>query len=71
MLLVHELHELSAQDLELAKMLIRPTSMFIEDLSEVKFTEGGYESVKKSYIVCGQDLSIPEEFQRWLIQNGR
>ncbi|KAG2724577.1 hypothetical protein I3760_01G024400 [Carya illinoinensis] len=59
------------EDLELAKALIRPSSLFIEDLSKAKnFSKQGFESVPRVYVVCDEDLAIPGEFQRWMIENG-
>ena len=58
------------QDLELAKTLVRPSSLFIEDLSKQKnFSKHGYGSVPRAYIVCTEDLAIPLEFQLWMIHN--
>ncbi|KAG5621429.1 hypothetical protein H5410_006647 [Solanum commersonii] len=48
----------------------RPTSLFIEDLSKVKyFTDEAYGSVKKVYIICTEDKVSPKEFQQWQIDN--
>lgn len=50
-------------------MLIRPNSLFIEDLTKAKkFTAERYGSVKRAYIVCNEDKAIPIEFQDFLIQ---
>ncbi|PPE00027.1 hypothetical protein GOBAR_DD02948 [Gossypium barbadense] len=58
------------QDLELAKALIRPGSMFLSDLSKAdKFSKEKFGSVPRVYVVCKEDKGIPEEFQRWMIQN--
>lgn len=58
------------EDLELAKMLLRPGSMFIDDLSKAsKFSNEGYGSVKRVYVVCEEDVGIPKQFQHWMIQN--
>ncbi|CAJ1942701.1 unnamed protein product [Sphenostylis stenocarpa] len=60
----------SIQDLELAKSLARPSSLFLEDLSkEKKFSKEGYGSVPRAYIVCTEDLAIPLNYQLWMIQN--
>ncbi|KAM7250058.1 hypothetical protein ACFE04_021941 [Oxalis oulophora] len=62
----------SSEDLELAKALIRPGSLFIHDLSTsniINFSNEGYGSVKRVYIVCNEDLCIPKEFQLWMIEN--
>ncbi|CAN0911872.1 Salicylic acid-binding protein 2 [Linum grandiflorum] len=58
------------QDLELAKTLVRPSSLYIHDLSRAeKFTEEGYGSVRRVFVICEQDEAINVEFQRWMIQN--
>jgi len=50
--------------------LVRPSSLFREDLSKAKyFTDEGYGSVKRVYIMCTEDKGIPEEFGRWQIDN--
>ncbi|KAM7250284.1 hypothetical protein ACFE04_022167 [Oxalis oulophora] len=60
----------STQDFELAKDLARPGSLFLHDLSSSKnFSNDGYGSVKRAYIVCNEDLGIPKEFQLWMIKN--
>ncbi|KAI4357050.1 hypothetical protein L6164_001026 [Bauhinia variegata] len=60
----------STEDIELAKTLIRPGSLFIEDLSKAKnFSKEGYGSVPRAFILCNEDLAIPLEFQLWMIQN--
>ncbi|KAF9624248.1 hypothetical protein IFM89_009047, partial [Coptis chinensis] len=51
---------------------IRVGSTFAEDLSIVaKFSNEGYGSVNRIYIVCNEDKAIPEDFQRWMIENNR
>ncbi|KAJ4967276.1 hypothetical protein NE237_019125 [Protea cynaroides] len=58
------------QDLALAEMLMRPGSTFQNDLSKMKaFSEVGYGSVNRVYIVCNKDLTMKQDFQRWLIEN--
>ncbi|KDP31868.1 hypothetical protein JCGZ_12329 [Jatropha curcas] len=58
------------EDLELAKTLTRPSSLFQHDLSMAKkFSSEGYGSVKKVYIRCEEDKAIPKEFQEWMIEN--
>uniref|UniRef100_A0A5B6YYA1 Putative salicylic acid-binding protein 2 n=1 Tax=Davidia involucrata TaxID=16924 RepID=A0A5B6YYA1_DAVIN len=60
----------SPEDITLATLLVRPGSLFLEDLSNAKnFSEGGYGSVARVYVVCNEDKGIPEEFQRWMIEN--
>lgn len=56
--------------MELAKTLVRPGSLFLNDLSRAnKFTNEGYGSVEQVYVVCSEDIAIPKEFQLWMIQN--
>ncbi|KAG9133517.1 hypothetical protein Leryth_019433 [Lithospermum erythrorhizon] len=58
------------EDLVLAKMLVRPGSLFLEDLSMAnKFSKEGFGSVKRVYVIDNKDRAIPEEFQRWLVAN--
>uniref|UniRef100_A0A7N0T9J4 Salicylic acid binding protein 2 n=1 Tax=Kalanchoe fedtschenkoi TaxID=63787 RepID=A0A7N0T9J4_KALFE len=57
-------------DLELASLLTRPRSCYMQDLSKgEKFTEESYGSVERVYVVCGEDLGMPKEFQYWMIEN--
>ncbi|EOX91299.1 Methyl esterase 6, putative [Theobroma cacao] len=66
-----KLYHLSpVEDLELAKALIRPGSLFTEDLSKAKnFSDEGFGTVTRVYVVCNEDNVMVEEFQRWTIQN--
>ncbi|KAK7386478.1 hypothetical protein VNO78_26738 [Psophocarpus tetragonolobus] len=60
----------SIEDKELAKILLRPSSLFIEDLSQQNFfSEERYGSVPVAFIVCTEDLGVPLSFQHWMIQN--
>ncbi|KVI02660.1 salicylic acid-binding protein 2-like [Cynara cardunculus var. scolymus] len=69
--LSNKLYQLcSNEDRELGKMLIRPGSLFLKDLrSGLQFTEEGYASVQRVFIVCDEDKAIEKEFQRWMIDN--
>ncbi|KAG6398492.1 hypothetical protein SASPL_139954 [Salvia splendens] len=60
------------EDLELAKSLLRPSSLFLEDLSKrSRFTKEGFGSVKRVFAVCKEDKGIPLDFQLWQIaENG-
>ncbi|KAG5040174.1 hypothetical protein AAZX31_05G082900 [Glycine max] len=59
----------SIEDIELAKTLLRPGSLFIEDLSQIKnFSKERYGSVPRAFIICTDDLGIPLSFQLWMIQ---
>ncbi|XP_050363046.1 methyl jasmonate esterase 1-like [Argentina anserina] len=58
-----------SEDLELAKLLIRPSGMFIEELSKkCLLTEAKFGTVKRVYVVCEEDEVIKEDFQRWMIE---
>ncbi|XP_054809768.1 salicylic acid-binding protein 2-like [Prosopis cineraria] len=58
------------QDIELAKTLVRLGTLFLEELRKAKsFSKEGYGLVSSAYIVCEEDLAIPKEFQKWMIQN--
>ncbi|KAL2333622.1 hypothetical protein Fmac_014835 [Flemingia macrophylla] len=60
------------EDIELAKTLLRPVSLFMEDLTLKKsFSKQEYGSVPVAYIICTEDLAIPLDFQLWMIQNAR
>ncbi|KAK6793651.1 hypothetical protein RDI58_007104 [Solanum bulbocastanum] len=69
--LAHKLYQLcSPEDVALASSLVRPSSLFLEDLSKEKYlSDEGYGSVKRVYIVCTEDKGIPQEFQQWQIDN--
>ncbi|KAL3529873.1 hypothetical protein ACH5RR_009195 [Cinchona calisaya] len=60
----------STEDIELAKLLIRPSPILEGALSKgKKFSAELYGSVKRAYIVCGEDKGLPADFQRWLTKN--
>ncbi|KAK1588372.1 hypothetical protein Q3G72_022585 [Acer saccharum] len=69
--LTSKLYQLSPiEDLELAKSLIRPGSLFLDDLSKSnKYTSKGYGKVNRVYIICEEDQGIPKKFQQWMIDN--
>ncbi|XP_070012860.1 methylesterase 10-like [Nicotiana sylvestris] len=57
------------EDLELAKMLIRPGKFFTEDMSkEGLLTQEKYGSVRRVYVLCHDDPVMEEEFQMYNIQ---
>ncbi|KAL0343099.1 UNVERIFIED_CONTAM: Salicylic acid-binding protein 2 [Sesamum angustifolium] len=59
----------SPEDVTLANMLVRPCCLFLQDLSnKIAFSKEGFGSVKKVFIVCSQDKTIPLNFQRWQIE---
>ncbi|PKI78427.1 hypothetical protein CRG98_001173 [Punica granatum] len=57
------------EDLELAKMLIRPTRLFTEEMMAYGLTEERYGSVKRVFVMCEEDEVICVDFQRFMIQN--
>ncbi|EOA27709.1 hypothetical protein CARUB_v10023863mg [Capsella rubella] len=57
-------------DLELAKTLVRVNPFTTTDLTGTKsLSEEGYGSVTRIYIVCGEDVGVPREFQLEMIKN--
>nr|XP_043607825.1 salicylic acid-binding protein 2-like [Erigeron canadensis] len=65
-------HLCSAEDIELGRILVRPASLFLNDLGSVKqYTDERFGSVKRVYVVCDEDRTIKEEFQRWMIHNNQ
>ncbi|KAJ8768891.1 hypothetical protein K2173_023886 [Erythroxylum novogranatense] len=66
-----KLYQLSpVEDLAWAKSLLRPSSLFVHDLSKSKkFTEERYGSVKLAFILSSEDKDLLEEFQLWMIEN--
>ncbi|GLU13620.1 hypothetical protein SLE2022_302460 [Rubroshorea leprosula] len=63
-------HLCPMEDVELAKTLVRAGSLFQEDLSKAnKFSEQGYGSVARVFVVCKEDKAIDETAQRWMIEN--
>ncbi|KAJ9170759.1 hypothetical protein P3X46_018839 [Hevea brasiliensis] len=56
------------QDLELAKKLIRPTGLFVEDFAnDSLLTEMKFGSVNRVFAVCKED-EVMEEFQEFMIR---
>ncbi|KAJ8769027.1 hypothetical protein K2173_024023 [Erythroxylum novogranatense] len=66
-----KLYQLSpVEDLALAMSLVRPSSLFVHDLSKSKkITEERYGSVKRAFILSSEDKALPKEFQLWMIEN--
>ncbi|XP_062075639.1 methyl jasmonate esterase 1-like [Humulus lupulus] len=59
------------QDLVLAMSLVRAAPLFNnKELvnKEVKLTKERYDTVKRVFILCDQDLALEESFQRWMIE---
>ncbi|KAK1588183.1 hypothetical protein Q3G72_020612 [Acer saccharum] len=60
----------SLEDLELGKMLVRPTGLFVEDFSkEGMLTKEKFGSVNRVFVFCKEDEVITEEFQQMMIDN--
>ncbi|CDP02456.1 unnamed protein product [Coffea canephora] len=59
------------EDQALGKLLVRPGSLFMEDLlqTEKLFTEERFGSVPQAYVIASDDKTITADFQRWMIQN--
>ncbi|CAL1380525.1 unnamed protein product [Linum trigynum] len=58
------------EDLELAKLMIRPFKFFLGDMSkESLLSEAQYGSVKRVYIVCKDDVLTKQEFQERIIKS--
>lgn len=56
------------QDIELARMLVRPNEFYIEEMKEsLLLTEEKFGSVKRVYVICEDDKVMEEEFQRFII----
>ncbi|XP_010531231.1 PREDICTED: methylesterase 9-like [Tarenaya hassleriana] len=69
--LAKNMYQLSpVEDLELAKTLVRTAPYVSSNLTGKRsLTKEGYGSVARVYIICGEDKAIPEEGQRWMIEN--
>uniref|UniRef100_A0ACD5WUP3 Uncharacterized protein n=1 Tax=Avena sativa TaxID=4498 RepID=A0ACD5WUP3_AVESA len=60
----------SLEDLTLGMSMMRVSSMFVDDLRlQQPYTAARYGSVRKVFLVCKDDHSIVEGFQRWMIEN--
>ncbi|KAL6012533.1 hypothetical protein ACLOJK_003022 [Asimina triloba] len=58
------------EDITLVMTLMRPSFMFVEDLSnDGMLSMENYGSVDRVYIICKEDLVFKEDFQRWIIEN--
>ena len=58
------------QDLELAKSLVRPHGLFLEDLAkESLLSKEKFGSVDRVYVVLEKDEVMKEDFQRWVIDD--
>ncbi|XP_038697375.1 putative methylesterase 19 [Tripterygium wilfordii] len=70
-ILASKLYQLSpVEDLELAKVLVRPGPLFQKGFAKGdKYSNAGYGAVTRVYVVCDEDKAIPVDFQRWMIEN--
>ncbi|KAJ0909472.1 putative polyneuridine-aldehyde esterase [Helianthus annuus] len=61
----------SDEDRELAKALMRPSSIFSKDLktNAEMFTKGRFGSVRRVYVICDEDNTIKKGFQQWMLDN--
>ena len=60
----------SPEDYTLAMYLVRVSSLFLEDLRlEEPFSKARYGSVDAVYIVCSEDLAIPQDYQQSMINS--
>ncbi|CAA2957916.1 Hypothetical predicted protein [Olea europaea subsp. europaea] len=68
---LERIYQLSpAEDVALAISLVRPASLFMQDLSNRSpFSNERFDSVKRAYIITGKDKAISPEFQHWEIKN--
>ncbi|KAM6564428.1 hypothetical protein CsatB_024426 [Cannabis sativa] len=69
--LATKMYQLSPpEDLVLAGSLMRAWPLFNNDLvkKQVKLSKERYGSVDRVFIVCDQDLTADESFQRWMIE---
>nr|XP_043634892.1 methylesterase 10-like [Erigeron canadensis] len=58
------------EDLTLAKMLVRPSGLFFEDMSKDSLlTKDKYGSISRIYVVCQGDQVMNEEFQKFVVKD--
>lgn len=64
------LYQLTApEDFMLATMLVRPGNLFLDHITkEIMITEENFGSLRRVFIVCKEDQSMTEGFQRWMIE---
>lgn len=64
------LYHLILQDATLATLLVRPSGLYLEDISnETMLSDKNYGSVNRVYIISKQDKLYTEDYQRWIIEN--
>ncbi|XP_073104674.1 norfluorocurarine synthase 2 [Elaeis guineensis] len=68
--MLSKMYQLTApEDFMLATMLVRPGSLFLDHITkEAMITEENFGSLSRVYIVCKEDKSMIEDFQRWMIE---
>ncbi|XP_059624714.1 methyl jasmonate esterase 1-like [Cornus florida] len=57
------------KDLELGKMLVRPTGFYLNDLSKPFLSHNKFGMVTRVFIISGDDQIQPVDFQKYMIQN--
>ncbi|KAJ0233275.1 hypothetical protein HA466_0284790 [Hirschfeldia incana] len=69
--LAEKVYQLSPRkDLELAKMLVRANPLVTNNLAGTRsFSEEGYGSITRVYIMSGESNIVFEGYQRWMIRN--
>ncbi|XP_062179146.1 methylesterase 7-like [Phragmites australis] len=65
----HKIYQLSPpEDYTLSQSLARASSFYVADLQrQAPFNETRYGAVSKMYVVCKQDLTTVEDYQRQMI----
>ncbi|XP_022873146.1 salicylic acid-binding protein 2-like isoform X2 [Olea europaea var. sylvestris] len=67
---IHRPSYVLEKDVALAISLVRPASLFMQDLSNRSpFSNKRFGFVKRAYIITGKDKAISPEFQHWEIKN--
>ncbi|KAI3722558.1 hypothetical protein L2E82_33598 [Cichorium intybus] len=58
------------EDLALAKMLIRPSRFFLDDIcKDFLLTKEKYGSISRVYVICEGDQVMDEDFQRFVVKD--
>ncbi|KAL8152009.1 hypothetical protein V2J09_021817 [Rumex salicifolius] len=57
------------EDLELARILVRESNIFCEELvMEGQITKEKFGSVDRVFVICKEDKLMKEDFQKWIIE---
>ncbi|XP_059670936.1 methyl jasmonate esterase 1-like [Cornus florida] len=57
------------EDVELTKTLLRPTGLYMDDLSEPLLTQNNFGSVTRVFIIAEDDQILPVDYQKYMIEN--